>query len=380
MRGSDEARVLHAEYPPIDLHADTLMWSRWVGYDVHAKHEPPLWRAAFGGHVDLPRMREGGMGGQCFGLVSLPLARDMRGLARAVHEQIDALAEAIARRPADLRLVRTADEVEACRRDGAIAALLGIEGAHALEGDLDRVDEFARRGVRYLGLLHFSANQAGFPAYGRGQRDDEGLTAWGFELVRRCEAAGLLVDLAHINQRGFFDACSAATRPPIVSHTGVLGAFEHWRNISDAQLRAVADRGGIIGVIFHRRYVGGSDLEYVVKHLLHILDVVGEDTPALGSDWDGMIVPTRGLSDPRGLPLLTDALLRAGVGGRTIGKILRGNVMRVLADAPPTQPSTSTPSTLNPRAASLPAIRSLHPSRSTPAGTLSRTRTWPSSA
>jgi membrane dipeptidase len=333
MQGSNEARALHEAFPAIDLHADTLMWSRWIGYDLHARHVPPLWRAAIGGHVDLPRMRDGGMGAQFFGLVSVPIAKRMRGLARVVHEQIDALEQQIARQPGAVRLVRTADEVEACRRDGAIGALLGIEGAHSLEGDLEQLTTFARRGVRYLGLLHFSSNEAGFPAYGRGRSDAEGLTPWGRELVRRCEANGVLVDLAHINRRGFLDACAVATRPPIVSHTGVLGAFEHWRNIDDAQLRAVADRGGVVGVIFCPRYVGGDGLEPVVRHVRHILDVVGEDTPALGSDWDGFIVPTRDLKDPCGLPLLTDAMLEAGFSERVIGKILRGNVMRVLGEA-----------------------------------------------
>src|SRR5580704_2669268 len=137
MHGSNEARALHVEYPPIDLHADTLMWSRWFGYDLHARHEAPLWRAALGGHIDVPRMRDGGMGAQFFSLVSLPTGKKTRGLARTVDEEIDVLAEAIERRPHDLRLVRTASEVEACRRDGPIATLLGIEGAHALEGDLD---------------------------------------------------------------------------------------------------------------------------------------------------------------------------------------------------------------------------------------------------
>jgi membrane dipeptidase len=333
MQGSNEARALHAEYPPIDLHADTLMWARWFGYDLHTRHEAPLWRAALGGHIDVPRMRDAGMGAQFFGLVSLPTGKRTRGLARAVNEEIDLLAEAIERRPDELRLVRTASEVEACRRDGRIATLLGIEGAHALEGDLDQIDAFAKRGVRYLGLLHFTPNEAGWPAYGPGRRDDRGLTPWGLELVRRCEAAGVLVDLAHINRRGFLDACSVATRPPIVSHTGVLGAFDHWRNIDDAQLRAIANKGGVVGVIFCPRYLGGDGLEHVVLHLRHILNVLGEDTPALGSDWDGFIIPTPKLSDPRGLPLLTDALLRAGFPGRTIGKILRGNVMRVLAEA-----------------------------------------------
>lgn len=332
MLGSEEAQHIHAQYPAIDLHADTLMWTRWIGYDLHTRHEPPLPFAALGGHVDLPRMREGGQGAQFFGLVSLPLKERAHGMARVIGEQIDGLEEAILRRPTQLRLVKRAHEIEECAKTGAVAALLGIEGAHALEGDLDRIDGFAKRGVRYLGLLHFSANEAGFPAYGRGKRD-EGLTSWGRELVKRCENASVLIDLAHINRRGFLDACALATKPPIVSHTGVLGAFEHWRNIDDEQLRAVADKGGCVGVIFCPRFVGGDGLEPVVKHLKHILDVVGEDVPALGSDWDGFIVPTRPLKDPTGLPLLTDAMLAAKIPERVIAKILRQNVMRVLAEA-----------------------------------------------
>src|SRR4051812_34279513 len=131
---SDAARAIHSEHPAIDLHADTLMWSRWIGYDLHKRHEPPLPFAALGGHVDLPRMRDGGMGAQFFGLVSLPLADRPRGMRRTVTEQIAELDAQL--RPGALRLVRTADEIAQANRDGALAALLGIEGAHALEGDL----------------------------------------------------------------------------------------------------------------------------------------------------------------------------------------------------------------------------------------------------
>lgn len=331
MLGSQEAQSLHAEHPAIDLHADTLMWARWVGYDLHKRHEVPLHRGAIGGNVDVPRMREGGMGAQFFGLVSLPVTRNSPGLARVIHEQIDALEAAISRKPAALRMVRTAAEIEACKKDGAMGALLGIEGAHALEGDMDKLDAFARRGVRYLGLSHFSANQVSFPAYGRGRDDSMGLTPFGRKVVARCEELGVVVDLAHINKKGFLEVCAMAEKPPIVSHTGVLGVKEHWRNIDDEQLRAVAKKGGVVGVIFCPKFLGGSGIDAVVDHMKHILDVVGEDVPALGSDWDGFIVPTENLHDPCGLPLLTDALLQAGVSERVVGKILRENVMRVLA-------------------------------------------------
>src|SRR6185295_13098872 len=140
MQGSDEARAIHAEHPPIDLHADTLMWSRWIGYDLHKAHEPPLPFAALGGHVDLPRMREGGMSAQFFGLVSLPLADRVKGMARVIHEQIDALESQMAKKPGAVRLVRKAAEIARCNASGEISALLGIEGAHALEGNLDNVE------------------------------------------------------------------------------------------------------------------------------------------------------------------------------------------------------------------------------------------------
>jgi membrane dipeptidase len=332
MLGSPDARALLTRHPAIDLHADTLMWARWTGYDVHARHTPPLPMAAFGGHIDLPRMLDGGMGAQFFGLVSLPVTRRARGPTRVIHEQIDVLDEAIVRRPGALRIVKTAKDLEECRADGVFGALLGIEGAHSLEGDLEQLDVFARRGVRYLGLLHFSANDAGHPAYGRGREDYVGLTAWGHELVQRCEELGVLVDLAHINKRGFMDVCALSHGPLIVSHTGVSGAFAHWRNIDDEQIRAVAGKGGCIGVIFCPRYVGGQGLEPIVRQITHILGIAGEDTPALGSDWDGFIVPTTALRDPLGLPLLVDALLEAGLSEVVIAKILRGNVMRVLAE------------------------------------------------
>lgn len=332
LHGSAEARALHAAHPAIDLHADTLMWSRWIGYDLGVRHQPFFPASAFFGHVDVPRLVEGGIGAQFFGLVSLPVAG--RGHVRAIDEQIDALEAHIATKKGKICKVRSADDVERVRREGVTGALLGIEGAHALEGDLDRVDYFARRGVRYLGLLHFSANEAGYPAHGVGRRDGEGLTAWGEELVRRCEAASVIVDLAHINRSGFLQACRIAKRPLIVSHTGVTRAHQHWRNIDDEQIRAVADEGGVVGIIFCPRFLGGDSIDDVVRHLRHVIDVAGEGTPALGSDWDGMIVPTPDLRDAAHLPLLTDALLRAGFSETVIAKVLRQNALRVLADCP----------------------------------------------
>lgn len=330
----DEARAMHAEICVIDLHADTAKLMDKLGYDLAVRHERPMPRRAnLIGHVDLPRLREGGVAGQFFSFWTTPYPE--RGCARAVATQLDALDAAMRDHPADLGWTRTGAEVRAAHAAGRIAVLGGIEGGQALEGDLGTIEAFARRGVRYLGLLHFSANAIGRPAKGRGADATAGLTGFGRDVVREAERCGVIVDLAHINRAGFFDAVELATAPPIVSHTGVLGVHRHWRNIDDEQLRAIADRGGCVGVIFARRYLGGASLDAVVDHLLHIIAVAGEDVAALGSDFDGFVVPPEGLEDVAALPNLTVALSRRGVSDRVLEKVLGGNVLRVLDAVPP---------------------------------------------
>jgi membrane dipeptidase len=329
----DEARALHAACCVLDLHADTAKLMDKLGYDLAQRHERTMPRRAnLLGHVDLPRMRDGGVAGQFFSFWTMPYPE--RGCGRSVADQLDALDQAMAKHPGELAWTRTGAEVRAAKAAGRIAALGGIEGGQALEGQLDAIEAFARRGVRYLGLLHFSANAIGRPARGRGEDPHEGLTGFGRDVVRECERCGVIVDLAHINRRGFFDALALATVPPIVSHTGVLGVHRHWRNIDDEQLRAVADKGGCVGVIFARRFLGGASIEAVVDHLLHILDVAGEDVAALGSDFDGFVVPPEGLEDVAALPNLTVALSRRGITTPVLEKILGGNVLRVLDSVP----------------------------------------------
>ncbi|HTM68890.1 MAG TPA: dipeptidase [Candidatus Binatia bacterium] len=334
--GSEEARGLHARYPAIDLHDDVLMWARWAGYDLAKRHRPPLPGNRWLGHVDLPRLADGGVGAQFFGLVSLPVF-GAGGCRAAVDEQIDILDAFTDLHGERFRKARTSRDIAEANRDGAVAALLGIEGAHALEGDADNVARFARRGVRYLGLSHFSANAACFPAKGRGRDDSQGLTEFGRRVVEACIAHGVIVDLAHINKKGFMEACAIARvyhAPVIVSHTGVAGAHEHWRNIDDEQLRAVATTGGAIGVIFVPNFLGGPGADAVARHMAHIVDIVGEDHVALGSDYDGMVTPPADLADISMLPNLTDVLLGAKWGEGSIAKALRTNVLRVLDQAP----------------------------------------------
>ena len=306
-----------------------------LGYDLAARHERVMPRRGnILGHVDLPRLREGGVAAQFFSYWTLPYLKGSD--ARAVGVQIDALDDAIAKHGSEIRWAKTGADVRAAKAAGQVAALGGIEGGQALDGKLEAIEMFARRGVRYLGLLHLWPNALGETSRASrfSAKREGGLTAFGLDVVRECERCGVIVDLAHVNRRGFFDALAIAKQPAMVSHTGVSGVHDMWRNIDDEQLRAVADNGGCVGVIFARQFLGGASIEHVVDHVQHVIDVAGEDVPALGSDFDGFVVPPEGLEDVAALPNLTVALARRGIPPRVLEKILGGNVMRVLDEVP----------------------------------------------
>ncbi|ACY17275.1 dipeptidase [Haliangium ochraceum] len=330
----DEARALHDQVAVVDLHADTPKLMHWLGLDLADAHERPMpGPLNYVGHVDIPRMRAGGVSAQVFGMWTWPYPQ--RGCAASVHAQLDALDTALRKNADDLAFAPALEDVAAARARGAIAVVPAIEGGQALEGDLDNVSRFAARGVRSIGLLHFSRNQLGAPAYGTGSDNQQGLTDFGREVVREMNRLGMIVDLAHINRKGFFEAIEHTQAPVMVTHTGVLGVHRSWRNIDDAQLRAVADTGGCVGVIFAKRFLGGNDIEFVVDHLVHIIDVAGEDVAALGSDFDGLVVPARGLDDVADMPKLTAALARRGLSEAVLSKVLGGNALRVFGDVPP---------------------------------------------
>jgi len=331
----DEARALHDEVCVIDLHADTPKLMDKLGYDLAERHDRPMPRRVnYIGHVDLPRLRDGGVAAQFFAFWTWPtyVPGTERSNTRSVLAQLDALDAAIDKHPDQLAWTRTGADIRAAKATGKIAILGGIEGGHALDGKLEHIEMFARRGVRYLGPLHLWPNALGGTS--RKPKRDEGLTDLGRDVLRECERCGVIVDLAHINRRGFFEALELLTEPVMVTHTGVAGVHVSWRNLDDEQIRAVADRGGCIGIIFARQFLGGRSIEAVVDHIKHVIDVAGEDVPALGSDFDGFVVPPEGLEDIAAMPNLTVALSRRGIPTRVIEKILSHNVLRVLDAVP----------------------------------------------
>jgi membrane dipeptidase len=330
----EEARLLHDEVLVLDLHADTAKLMHRLGYDIAERHERRRPRqVSYFGHVDLPRMREGGVGAQVFGMWTWPYPQ--RGCAASVHGQIDSLTAAADKHERELVFCLTGDDVRQARRDGKIAALAGIEGGQAIEGSMAVLGDFARRGVRSIGLVHFTRNAIASPAYGVGARAEAGLSDFGRDVVAEMNRLGVIVDLAHINRTGFFEALALSTDPCFVTHTGVAGVHAHWRNIDDEQLRAIGERGGAVGIIFAPRYLGGRTVDAVVDHILHVIDVAGEDVPALGSDFDGFVIPPSGLEDASMLPALTAALAGRGLAIPTLEKILGGNALRVLDAVPP---------------------------------------------
>jgi membrane dipeptidase len=330
----EEARLFHDEVLVLDLHADTPKLMQWAGWDIAARHERRRPRqVSLFGHVDLPRMRDGGVAAQVFAMWTWPYP--VRGCAASVHGQIDALTRAADKYAGEMVFCRSGDDVRQARREGKIAALAGIEGGQAIEGTMDHLAAFASRGVRSLGLVHFTRNAIGAPAFGIGSKDEGGLSEFGRDVVREMNRLGVIVDLAHINRAGFFEALEISSDPCLVTHTGVSGVHQRWRNIDDEQIRAVAARGGAVGVIFATQHIGGNTVERVADHILHVIDVAGEDAPALGSDFDGFVTPPAGLEDASMMPALTAALSARGLALPVLEKILGGNALRVLDAVPP---------------------------------------------
>lgn len=342
----EAARQLHRESLVVDLHVDTFLWVRLLGYDLGHRHANYLPWHPFGWHADLPRLQEGGVGAVGFGIVvnprttrselMLPLKllswyERQRGFD-AVLATLDLMHETARRYPAQFAFVRSGSELRAARAAGKIAGFACLEGAHGIEGSLDHVRTAYERGLRSIGLVHFQATEAGYPMT-VAQFDGQGLTEFGRELIGEMERLGMLVDLAHLNDAGFAEALATMRRPFMVSHACCRALEGHRRNLTDAQIRAVADRGGVVGMAFERSFLGGAgDLDRVLDHFDHAIKVGGEDVVAIGSDYDGFIIPASGLEDVTTLPRMTAGLLARGHRPPTVRKVLGENALRLLTE------------------------------------------------
>ena len=344
---SERARALHARIFVADMHADTLLWDR----DLLAR--------ASRGHADVPRLREGGVALQFFTIVSktpfvgnyesntermnaiTPLViaerwpvRTWGSLKERALYQAHKLDDAAARSGGHVFVIRTAGDlarfVERRKSDAqAFAGLLGIEGAYVLDGDVNNVDVLFDAGFRMMAPTHFFDNEWGGSAHGV---EKTGLTDRGREMVRRMEARGMLVDLAHASPRTIDDVLAIATRPVVVSHTGLRGVCDNQRNLSDEQARRIAATGGVIGVGFWDAATCGTDARAAARSMRYAARLVGVEHVALGSDFDGTVTEP---FDATGMVEITQALLDEGFSDEEVALIMGGNVLRLLSERLP---------------------------------------------
>lgn len=341
---SERATDLHKKLLVTDLHADSLLWDR------------DLLTRASRGQVDVPRLIDGNVALQAFTVVTktpyvwkmniesnddksdnitiLAIAErwpsaTWNSLTERALFQAAKLRDAASRSDGKLTLITTSAELSAyldrrIKDPHITAGFLGIEGAHALDGNLDNIDRLFDAGFRMMAPTHFFDNDIGGSAHGV---EKGGLTEKGKEMIRRMEARKMIVDLAHASAGTIDDVLAVATRPVFVSHTGVRGTCDNQRNLSDEQLKGIAKTGGVIGIGYWDTAVCGTDAASIAKAIRYAANVVGVDHVALGSDFDGAVKTP---FDTSGLVLITDALIAEGFTDEEIGKIMGRNALRVL--------------------------------------------------
>lgn len=321
----------------VDLHIDTFIPPRLWGYDVFERHGPGLLRGHFFGHLDVPRMEEGGLTGAMWSITTNPF-RPAASRWRVFQKNLTRLRALVDGSNGRLAFARNAAEYRAVRAGGAHAVLLSIQGGNALaaapHGPADVPDRLLTR----VTLVHLTSS-----VYGETNspfarlHPVRGLTEQGRSLVAALDAERVFVDLAHIGRDAFWQAVDAhdPALPLIATHTGVDGVRPHWRNLDDRQIKAIADSGGVVGIIFAAQFLsrrgGPRDVGMVVEHLLHVLRVGGEACPALGTDYDGAISPPADLRCGTSYVRLVQALLDRGVSERVVEGILGRNFLESFA-------------------------------------------------
>jgi membrane dipeptidase len=342
---SAQAEALHRKLIVADLHGDSLFWGR------------NLLRRSSRGHIDLPRLAEGNVAIQAFTVVTTSprglniyknsASSDMvRYLAifegwpprtwnspkqRALY-QAARLRSYAARSRGGLVIIRSRSDLQqflTSRSNHEVAGFLGTEGAQPLEGDLGNLDDLYAAGFRMMAPTHFTDTAVAGAAAGISKG---GLSELGRQWVRAMEARHMIIDLAHASPATLRDVTARATRPLLVSHTGVKGTCDNPRNLSDDELRAVARTGGVIGIGLWETATCGRDAAAAARAIHYAVNIVGVDHVALGSDFDGAVTAP---FDSSGWPLLTEALLKEGFTEDQVRKIMGENTVRMLLETLP---------------------------------------------
>jgi membrane dipeptidase len=371
---ADRAHKLHFSSIVLDTHDDTTQRFLFSKTFELGKRNPD-------GHIDIPRMREGGMNAIFFSIWVDGRIMGPPAVEKAL-DQIDAVHENVKKYSNDLAFCRTAAEVREAHKNGKIAALIGVEGGHMIGNDIRMVRVFGELGVRYMTLSHFYNDEWADSSTDKPAHN--GLTDYGKQIVREMNRQGIMVDISHVSDKTFYDALEVSKAPLIASHSSCRALCNHPRDMSDEMIKALAAKGGVIQINYERsfidqaykdafdKYAGGvvapkyeedvrkkcgEDLECasreakkimdaliadgklphvswerIIDHIDHVVKLVGPDHVGLGSDFDGADMPD-GLEDCSKLPKITEALLRKGYSEDDIRKILGGNTLRVMEQA-----------------------------------------------
>ena len=366
------AQELHRQAIVIDTHADTVQRIIDENFDISRRHAD--------GHLDVPRMKDGGLNAQFFSIWVEPEYYGTGGptaVARA-DKQIAAVRALPEIYPETWILATTADAVRRAAAEGKLAALMGLEGGYALDEKLANVQKYYDLGVRYLSpAWSVSVSWAGSSNDAAGQT--RGLNDFGVQVIQEMNRLGMMVDVSHVSDKTFWDIIRVATRPVLASHSNVRALAQHPRNLTGDMIKAIADSGGVICVVFYPAFLDdawahakheldaeiaplveaaiaatdGSPLQIylaterlrgplyaarippltvarVVDHIDYIVRLTGVDHVGVGSDFDGIPATPNDLASVADLPNLTAELLRRGYAATDIEKILGGNVLRVL--------------------------------------------------
>jgi len=355
------ARKIHAETIGVDSHIDTLQRVLIENVDIS--------RRLTTGHIDLPRLGEGGVRAPFFALWVPTYYKGSEAVRRTLQLR-DAMQRLLDAHPNQLQLATTASDAERIARAGMIAAILTIEGGHQIADDLAVLRMYHRLGIRSMTLTHFRNNNWADSSTDTPRHN--GLTEFGREVVKEMNRIGMIVDISHVSDRTFFDALAVATKPVIASHSSCWSLSKVPRNMRDELIRAVGRNGGVIGLNFGAGFISQRDAddlmgrittmaarepdlagkaldayaakehraEYhekayatladVVAHVDHVVKLAGIDHVGIGSDFDGVSSVPAGLEDVSKLPALTAELLRRGYSETDVKKFLGGNFLRVL--------------------------------------------------
>jgi membrane dipeptidase len=367
---SERAKRLHFSSLVIDTHDDTTQRFLDSGFDLGARNAL--------GSIDIPRMKEGGLGAIFFSIWMPSKIAGPEAVKRAL-DQIDAVREQVGKHSNDLVLVTTAEGIREAHSQGKIAALIGVEGGHMIASDLGVLRIYAALGARYMTLTH--SGNAEWADSSTAKAEHNGLTEFGKDVVREMNRLGMMVDISHVSDKTFADVLAVSKAPVFASHSNCRAICDAPRNMTDDMIRALAAKGGVIQINYHvgflsqefrnaerahpewekaialeiqrrcgeregcqliegdritRDYVLRGDLPRVawteiIEHIDHAVKVAGIDHVGLGSDFDGANMPF-GMEDVSKLPQITNALLEKGYSESDVKKILGENTLRVMAE------------------------------------------------